>query len=377
MSDEKALAVQEEIALQAYGARPEIREMSTRLMAMLPSVKKLGNAGAMALAQAAIAMGLNPFIGEVWAIPQDKSGSSFAIMPGIKGIRRKAHEQAAADNGYYVPRFRSATEEEIEGLRINTGDIVRVCVVTVVGDRAERYYNLTKELPRFIGIGVFRNGEHTKMNPLQCCRKRAEADALKLAFDIPLPFGITDQADPMPDMSGYHPEDVPNLLEPYLDADYYENRGPLTGGDANEAIDDLFGPEPEQTPFEMQPEKLEVIKPPEPAQPTAKANGKRRGPSFIASTVKAVVGAGYAKDIPQATRRLGKSKKLDSNDAPDIVLAYAAAYDQARKAGKTSDEAAAAGDAMVTVPGAETERDQALPAEPATRGKDKLFKAVK
>jgi len=85
---EKALTVQKETELTAYGGRPEIRELTDRLMVMLPSAKDLGKAGAMALAQASLAMGLNPFIGEIWAIPQgrrnnDGTYDTYAIMVGI------------------------------------------------------------------------------------------------------------------------------------------------------------------------------------------------------------------------------------------------------------------------------------------------------
>jgi hypothetical protein len=38
----------------------------------------------------------------------------------------------------------------------------------------------------FDGYGIYRQGERTKMNPLQCVRYRAERDAMKAAFPISL-----------------------------------------------------------------------------------------------------------------------------------------------------------------------------------------------
>ena len=44
----------------------------------------------------------------------------------------------------------------------------------------------------FDGYGLFRVGnEYTKMNPLQCARYRAERDAMKAAFPISLPPGVS------------------------------------------------------------------------------------------------------------------------------------------------------------------------------------------
>ena len=226
MSD-TAIVTQDEIALDSYGAREDVREMTTRLTAMLPSVKELGRSGAMALAQASLAMGLNPFIGEVWAIPQ--RGGTFAIMVGIKGLCRKAHQQAAADGGMYSVHIRTVDADEIEGLQINKGDIVRACDLFVSGTRATAHHALTGQVPRFTGIGVYRNGEKTQMNPLQVARKRAEAEAIKQAFDVPLSF-----------VYGGGP-DTAEIEIDALPERYTEHGDSLINGDAKEATEALFG----------------------------------------------------------------------------------------------------------------------------------------
>jgi len=339
MTDETAVAVreQDEIRLDAYGGRPEIREMSKRLMAMLPSVKQLGSVGAMALAQAALAMGLNPFIGEVWAIPQDRTGKTFAIMPGIKGIRRKAREQTAADNGYYTVSFRSARPEEVEGLIIGGGDIVRACDLRVVGDRALKLYKITGAVPCFTGIGVYRHGESTKMMPLHVARKRAEADALKQAFDIPLPMLVTGYADAqqpidrelLDEFSEYAPPD--QYLEGYFESADYEP----PSGTAAEAIADLFDddvPEPVQKSTPKQ---------------ASKGNGRPR--SFHHLIIEAIVDAGYAKNPPNAVRMLNLSTKLGPGDDVDTWLTWAKNYREAR-AELNAEDSAAMADSKVELP---------------------------
>ena len=180
-------------ALTQYGSRAEISEMATRLTQMLPGVKKLGNTAALALAQVALRMGLNPFVGEIWAIP-NKEGT-FSLMTGIKGLRRAAHQQADVDGGFYTVYFRHCTEEELDGMTTHQGDIVRACDLIRSGRRARSYLELTHTLPRFTGIGIYRAGEATRMQPLMVARKRAEADALKQAFDLPL-VAMEEQEQP-------------------------------------------------------------------------------------------------------------------------------------------------------------------------------------
>lgn len=234
---ENELMVRDDVALEAYGDLAEIREMTRRLMVMLPSAKDLGPAGAGALAQASLAMGLNPFIGQIWAIPQggrNREGTydTYGIMVGISGLRAKAHEQARADGGMYTVHYRIPRGEEVEGLQINKGDIVRACDLVVSGKRARAHFEFTQEVPRYTGIGVYRNGEKTKMNPLQVARKRAEAEAIKQAFDVPLSFISgpvqTDEID-----------DVPERYSEYGDG--------IVNGNAQQAIDEVYGEYVEET----------------------------------------------------------------------------------------------------------------------------------
>lgn len=186
-------------SLQLYADRADVQELAGRITRMLPAVKELGEAGALALAQVSIAMGLNPFIGELWAIP--KKGGGFSLMTGIKGLRRAARQQSAADDGMYTISLRQVTPDEAEGLRVNPGDILRACDLYHDGRMARRFYEFTGEIPKFTGIGVYRQGEATKMNPIQVARKRAEADALKQAFDLPI--GLQPEVEQLANEDAY------------------------------------------------------------------------------------------------------------------------------------------------------------------------------
>jgi hypothetical protein len=195
--------------LAVYADREEVRELKDRLIMLLPGVKECGEAGALALAQVALSMDLNPFLGEVWLIPQ--KGGSYTVMAGVKGIRRAARRQARQQGGHYSPpRFRLPTEIELAGAKLGDGDIAVACDVDIWTADATRVFELTAEKTTVSGLGIFRKGERTKMEPVQAARKRAETDAIKMAFD--LPFGAADPVleDPrdtaLPAQWEVHPE---------------------------------------------------------------------------------------------------------------------------------------------------------------------------
>jgi len=176
------LAKRERTELAGYGQNEDIREMAQRLTQMLPNAKQLGATGALALAQVAIALDLNPLTGEVWAIPQQ--GGTFAIMAGIKGLRRAARVQAEAGGGTYYVDQRLATDEETQGTTLAKGDIARACDVYVLTEKTLALAEITGKPVMFTGLGIFRGKEKSRMEPVMVARKRAEADGLKQAFDL-------------------------------------------------------------------------------------------------------------------------------------------------------------------------------------------------
>jgi len=193
MNEEKAIIKTGETRIAPWGERAELREIARRVQIMAPGGKKLNEGEALALAQGAVAHGLDPFNGEIWYIP----GSG--LMAGIKGLRKAARAQIS---GNFWPEFLEITSpEERKSLMIPDGALAFRCIIRD-SDTIRAYSDAWKELaqngvpvdmipqvlgrrPYVEGIGYLRQGEKTKMDPVQCAMKRAEADALKRRFDLP------------------------------------------------------------------------------------------------------------------------------------------------------------------------------------------------
>lgn len=194
--------------LAAYGTSADIKALDDRLKIMLPGADKLNQGQRLALCQAAIAHGLDPLNGELWMIP------GRGLMVGIKGLRKKAHNQV---RGNFWVEFRIiATDEEKKLLRIPPGSLAyeaklfdtenittyteavsKLMKAGVPWDAVER---MVGSKPYTVGLGVLKPGEQTKMEPTQCAMKRAEADAIKRRFDVG--FGV-EVSDDEPTVAGF------------------------------------------------------------------------------------------------------------------------------------------------------------------------------
>jgi len=187
--------------LAVWGSRDEVRELTERLKLMLPGGGKLTQNEIRALAQASIIHGLDPFNGEIYFL-KDRDGTPHGMMIGIKGLRKKAHEQV---KGNYWLNFREITNEDERNrlhipedalafeARLFDSENIRLYVEAVsqllkAGIPWEAVKEMIGDRPYTPGIGIFRKGEKTKMEPVQCAMKRAEADAIKRRFDVP--FGL-------------------------------------------------------------------------------------------------------------------------------------------------------------------------------------------
>lgn len=201
--------------LAVWGDRKDVRELDMRLMTMLPGADKLNAGQRLALAQGALAHGLDPFNGEIWMIP------SRGLMIGVKGLRKKAREQV---KGNFWCEFVEITDAEYrrrqripdgalayearlfdsENLRTYAETCERLLKAGIPWEAVEK---MVGAKPYTVGIGVLAAGEQTKMQPAQCAMKRAEADALKRRFDVP--FGLAVEADPEATEAGEWIENEP------------------------------------------------------------------------------------------------------------------------------------------------------------------------
>jgi len=188
-------------ALAILPDKQQLLDVNKRIETMLPGGSKLGINERYALAQIAVAHGLDPFNGEVWYIP------GRGPMIGIKGLRKKAREQV---QGNFWIDFREITDpDERKRYSIDNGALAfearlfdsenvrtycdMIAVMTKSGIPWSDVKVMIGEKPYTSGVGVLRPTEQTKMERVQCAMKRAEADALKRRFDVP--FGLTINAE--------------------------------------------------------------------------------------------------------------------------------------------------------------------------------------
>ncbi len=194
-----------EVTITGYGARDEVRAMAGRILAMLPGASKLTESERLALAQSCVALGLNPFNGEAWFI------SGRGPMVGIKGLRKKAHDQVKGNFWIDYREVIDADERErwgiekgalafearlydSENIRTYTDTIKQLMEARIPWEAVEK---MVGTRPYTSGVGVLRAGEQTKMERVQCARKRAEANALKQRFDVPFDIGVEEDELPV------------------------------------------------------------------------------------------------------------------------------------------------------------------------------------
>ncbi len=238
--------IKKESKIAPWGDRAEVREIAKRIQLMVPGGKKLSEEQALALAQGAVAHGLDPFNGEIWYIP----GSG--LMAGIKGLRKAARQQL---DGNFWPEFDQINDpDERNLLLIPEGALAFRCIIRdseTIMVYAEAWKKLAAEkIPAEIiqqiigkrpyteGVGYLKKGESTRMDPVQCAMKRAEADAMKRRFD--LPFAIPSDPNGSIIDGEWHEAEV-EVIEETLEETPEE-----IAEEARDASDVLFG-EAEQT----------------------------------------------------------------------------------------------------------------------------------
>ena len=226
------------IQLSNFGGRDEVKELAERIKSMLPGGTKYTNEEALTLAQISVAHDLDPFNGECWLIKSEKSGKVYGALIGIKGQRKHAKRQAnywgfGPDGGFTrildpkkLEDYGATTEDIVYEYRImdevtSEGWTRAVRGYKEVGIPMEMAMEMAGNPPVTLGVGVFKQGEQTKMKPNQCAMFRAEKDALKRRFDVQ--FKIDNKTVPMalagPDweINGDEPE-----ADEVIDAEYEE-----------------------------------------------------------------------------------------------------------------------------------------------------------
>lgn len=220
--------------LTQYGEAERLREYIRTFKAGL-GTKSASEAEYTALAHLSHSHGLDPFNGEAWIIPGN------GVMVGIKGLRKLANRQSRQDGYRWWTEFHDIRNNE-EAANYGVPENAELAVLCQLrrSDQIEAYGEslaaLRKSLPDvpwevlqemigrppvITGIGYVVANERSKMPKGQLVKKRAEAHALKQAFDVPFlgegvsfegnggSDGATEYADMPPASDVLYPEDNP------------------------------------------------------------------------------------------------------------------------------------------------------------------------
>ena len=325
--------------LVKYGERNEVKELGMRLQTMMAGAQNLNQNEALAVAQIALAHELDPFNGEVWGI-KGNNGKWYGVMVGVKGLRKCARRQAKENNDSYtveLVRVDPDKYDEPETSRVyechlrkwNELDRYQKLLLSFMDKDVSiaEAKGLVGPPPATIGVGIGTKGERSKMTINARARKRAEADAIKQAYDVD--FGEAridvqnvDAEGPIVEING----------EP-VEVRTSENEGKTE----DEVLNELgFGPEPEV-------DGKEVIDPAwnmdrEAEEEPAKTETAESSDAIPVSWVDAVIKAGLAQNEFAVRGALVKCEPRPKNT--EAAVAWMRLYRAWRDVGVDSDPSA-------------------------------------
>lgn len=190
---------------QLASFQPEDAKLKRMVVLMKAGIKapNASEAEFVALATLCMAHNLDPYNGEAWIIPGN------GVMTGIKGLRKAADAQLPA-GAHKIPALRLLQHSEYDAYGI-TGEVKMafLCELTRT-DATQQWVDQLTQLckigmtyiealaqlgprPVWIGVGIVRPGDKSKMPLDQLGRKRAEADALKRAFNLPFNIDLSHE----------------------------------------------------------------------------------------------------------------------------------------------------------------------------------------
>ena len=176
-----ALTIRQQVDALALPERPAVREMAARVAQFLRRDEDMTLINAVALAHVALAHGLDPFNNEIyWS-------KKIGVYIGIQGLRKLARQQSP-----YTLDFRTmdATERAAHRVADNSQAVIcslyrhdRIKTAVEINRLAETQVIPIKPIE---GIGIFGQGDRVpkSKSPLWVAKKRAETEALRMAFDV-------------------------------------------------------------------------------------------------------------------------------------------------------------------------------------------------
>lgn len=197
-------------------ARPDVRELVERIKAGL-KIKDASDQEYVALATMALAHNLDPFNGECWIIP------GKGVMAGIKGLRKAADSQLPS-TAFRNPQLRLLQHSEYNDYAIpDSCEIAAICELTR-SDATQNWLGQLKDMtalgmpyeealthlgkrPVWIGIGIVKKTDQSKMDRIQLAFKRAESDAMKKAFNLPFNIDLARENGDMYPVDGEYTDE--------------------------------------------------------------------------------------------------------------------------------------------------------------------------
>jgi hypothetical protein len=309
--------------IQPYGELDAVKEICRRIQLLDRGKNPMNKAEALMLAQNAITMDLNPFNGEIWGWVQTYGNvRKLTIMPGRRGIQRKADEKAEELGMIYWEKYRQITNPEERELKAIPGgalaseakiyDDLSMAAYTAnlkvfieAGYSKDEIADLIGDPPYKTGLGILTveemknldKSKDNKMPHLERVQKRAYTEGLKKKFH--LPFGSAS--------TGSTYEEY--VKEPtYIDVKYEDVQEGMTEEEKEDE-----------------------------AEVTEDYLKKRRAPGFWAEGVcEAIVDAGHATNIFNAASILAWSNFRKSVNPVDAVN-FAGIYREVQRSGLMGD----------------------------------------
>lgn len=191
----------------------EVTRYAGRIRELMPGGDRLTPQEAESLAQVALLHQLSPFAKELWYLKTD-DGRSLGIMAGIAGLRRASSLQLEREGGgsSWCEFDGPFTKEQCKALAIPENSLAyraklydtrSMLAYTEGCERLlkagmpwEAVRDALGQRPYTEGIGYWTLGERTKMKPVQCAQKRAEAEARRRRFNLPFGSGVGSAQDP-------------------------------------------------------------------------------------------------------------------------------------------------------------------------------------
>lgn len=205
--------------LTVYGAREEINELGLRLQSFMPAAQSLTKTEAMAVAQIALAHGLDPFNGEVWGIKGDNQW--YGIMVGVKGLRKCAARQAREEDctywidnlpcdpaKYNEPATSVVYECVLRDTKTTQAWGMAIKAITSAGATYKEAVEMIGKAPCVVGVGIATPSERSKMKIHARAKKRAESDAIKMRFQVSFGAGVFAEGDKETPEIAYESEPV-------------------------------------------------------------------------------------------------------------------------------------------------------------------------